>query len=800
MKKPLVVLIIVLIGCLHSIAQDSLPANPANTYKTFSKDGAWCWFSDPRAVYLNGTIYSGWVAADGSIIVASYNENTGEIKEVNIYPKYDKDDHAAPSFLILPDNRIMVFFSAHSRKGYGEEVPAITYAITKNPENITEWETQQKITQNSEGPQSFCYTNPVQLSEENNRIYLFWRGGDFKPTFCYTDDQGKTWSKLFTLVKSSFHTGKRPYVKVAHNGKDEIHFAFTDGHPRNEPLNSIYYLKYKGGKFFNAAGTEIGTMKSLPVEHSDCSIVYDAKENYKKNFNGVPAWIWDISLAEDGNPALVYTRLPEETKHQYYYAKWDGSTWLNSKIADAGSTFPRYERAKETRDPEPHYSGGVYLDHEKSNLVYYSKPVNDIFEIFKAETTDNGKTWVETAITSGSKKDNVRPYAIRGADEATESQVLWMFNDRYSEYIDYEAQIKLDIKKQKPSTDITKTAIKQAMKTVADWQINQKLEHHFGDWTNGALYAGMVEWAKMANDSLYFDYLREKGDKINWAQMLRADPAMRYHADDYATGQMFVEMYRTYGEQKMIKPLETYFNFIIAHPSKRSLEFNWDKGSAPTERWSWCDALFMAPTVWAKMANVKGRNDYLKFMHSEYKTTYKHLYDKQENLFYRDDRYFKMKEANGAKVFWGRGNGWVIGGLPTIIQEVPNDWKEKGFYETLFIEMATKIASLQDENGYWHASLLDPMSYPNPETSSSAFFTYALAWGVNNGYLNKEKFQPVVEKGWKALVRAIYPNGKLGWVQPIGADPKKVTEEMTEVYGIGALLLAGKEMYILAKD
>jgi len=449
MKAHLFVLISVFAFSFHINAQEAVNDNAAIYYKTFSADGAWCWFSDPRAVHLNGKIYAGWVSADGSIMVASYDEKTGETKEVNIYPEFNKDDHANPSFLMLPDKRIMVFFSAHSTRGLGEKEPAITYALSKNPEDITQWEIQQRITQNAKEPKAFCYTNPVMLSEENNRIYIFWRGGDWKPTFSYTNDFGKTWSKAITLLKSSLNTKKRPYLKVSSNGKDEIHFAFTDGHPRNEPLNSIYYLKYKAGTFYKADGTVVGTTESLPVEHEDCDVVYDANKAFLENRNGVRAWIWDVSNDENGNPVMVYTRLPEETKHQYYYAKWNGNSWINSKISDAGSSFPRYERAKETREPEPHYSGGVYLDHENSNVIYYSKPVDDIFEIFKAETKDFGKNWVETAITSNSKKDNVRPFAIRGANEDAKSQVLWMFIDRYSQYHDYNTQIKMDIKWEK---------------------------------------------------------------------------------------------------------------------------------------------------------------------------------------------------------------------------------------------------------------------------------------------------------------------------------------------------------------
>ncbi len=779
---------------------DALVTNTAQHYKTLSTDGAWCWFSDPRAVYLNNKVYSGWVSADGSIMVGSYNEQTGETREVNLYPQFNKDDHANPSFLVLPDKRLMVFFSAHSVKGRGEKEPAISYATTKNPEDITEWEPLQRLTQNSEGDQGFCYTNPIMLSEENNRIYLFWRGADWKPTFSYSDDLGQTWSKVFSLMKSTELAEKRPYIKITSNGKDEIHFAFTDGHPRNEPLNSIYYLKYKAGKFTKADGTELGGMESLPLSHQATEMVYDAAADFKETAFAVRSWIWDVAVSNEGRPTIVYTKLPTESEHRYWYAQWTGTEWRNSKISNAGAWFTRYPKNKSQREPEPHYSGGVYLDHENTNTVYYSKPVGDIFEIFKAETADKGETWTETAITSHSKKDNVRPYAILGADKNAASQILWMMNDRYSGYWHYNAQIKLDAKKEKPSPALTKVAVKQAMQKVAHWQVNEPLHHHTGDWTNGALYAGMVEWAKMADDSLYFDYLRDKGDQLRWARLLRPEPGYRYFADDYVVGQMYVEMFRTFKEDKMIKPMEWYFDFMLKHPSDRSLAFNWDdRLSYPVERWSWCDALFMGPTVWAKMSNELNRLDYLAFMHNEYTFTYDYLYDQEEHLFFRDDRYFDKREANGKEVFWGRGNGWVIAGLPIILQEVPAKWEHRKFYEKLFKEMAEKIASLQDENGYWHASLLDPESYPMPETSSSAFFTYALAWGVNNGYLKKEDYLPVVEKGWQALVKAVYPDGRLGWVQPVGQDPKTVTRDMTEVYGVGAFLLAGKELYKMTK-
>ena len=116
------------------------------------------------------------------------------------------------------------------------------------------------------------------------------------------------------------------------------------------------------------------------------------------------------------------------------------------------------------------------------------------------------------------------------------------------------------------------------------------------------------------------------------------------------------------------------------------------------------------------------------------------------------------------------------------------------------MDLAARLAGLQSPDGYWHASLLDPASYPSPETSATGFIVYGLAYGVNAGLLDAATFTPVIPvilKGWKALTDAVEPDGKLGWVQPIGADPKKVTREMTEVYGVGAFLAAGVQVYTM---
>jgi len=344
------------------------------------------------------------------------------------------------------------------------------------------------------------------------------------------------------------------------------------------------------------------------------------------------------------------------------------------------------------------------------------------------------------------------------------------------------------------SADLNLPDVKTVLKAVADWQIRAPLTHELADWTNGALYAGMVEWAGIAGNNSYYEWLKNICEKTGWSRMNRENPLGKYHADDYCVGQTYIELYRKYKEKRMIDPIRDYLDQIIKNPAKGELRFENTDTYWSTQRWSWCDALFMGPTVWAKMANVTGKRKYLDFLYKEYKATTDYLYDKDEDLYYRDSDYFTKKEANGTKVFWGRGNGWVFAGLPIIIRELPAKYEHREYFVNIYKKMAAKLLKLQSADGFWHASLLDPASYPNPEMSATSFFIYGMAWGINNGYLDKETYLPAIVKGWKSMVTSVWPDGKVGFIQPIGADPKSVTREMTEVYGVGGFLMAGTEI------
>ncbi|MBE0654149.1 MAG: glycoside hydrolase family 88 protein, partial [Bacteroidales bacterium] len=205
--------------------------------------------------------------------------------------------------------------------------------------------------------------------------------------------------------------------------------------------------------------------------------------------------------------------------------------------------------------------------------------------------------------------------------------------------------------------------------------------------------------------------------------------------------------------------------------------------------------LYMAAPVYAIFASITGDNAYRDFMDREFWKTVAVLYDKEEKLFHQEEGTKQLREPNGEKMFWGRGNGWVIGALSLVMDLLPDDYPSLPRYQDLYREMTERIVSLQQESGYWHSSLLDPVSYPDPETSATGFFAFGLWWGINNGLLSQEDYLVPAVKAWEALVRAVHPNGMPGYVQAIGGRPAlEIPADASEVYGTGAFMLTGLEI------
>ena len=344
---------------------------------------------------------------------------------------------------------------------------------------------------------------------------------------------------------------------------------------------------------------------------------------------------------------------------------------------------------------------------------------------------------------------------------------------------------------QKADTLFKRASILKTMERVSAWQFNawqtKGSQWPKYDWTNAAGYTGMLELGKLSKTDTALSYLLHLGNSLNWQTGPR-----RFMADDYCIAQTYAMLYKMYGDGEMIAKFKAQADSIIAQPHTESLEW---KNNIQQREWAWCDAMFMGPTSFSYLASATHDQKYLDFAVKMWWKTYDYLYDPTEHLYFRDGSYLNKKEKNGQKVFWSRGNGWVMAGLVRVIDNMPANYPDRPKFIQLYKDMAARVAGLQQPDGSWHASLLDPASYPIKETSGTGFFTYSLLWGLNNGILDKQTYWPVVQKAWTALSAAVHPDGMLGYIQHVGAAPDKVDENSTEIYGVGAFLLTGTQLY-----
>ena len=343
---------------------------------------------------------------------------------------------------------------------------------------------------------------------------------------------------------------------------------------------------------------------------------------------------------------------------------------------------------------------------------------------------------------------------------------------------------------------------------VINWQ-NQQSDHikkyTLINWQFATKYIGMMKAFKTTGNIAYLNYLKKIGENHKWQTL----PDM-YHADKIAISQVYIDLYKELGGEELIKNTKWVLDANLIR-NKPNPDVRFKDNPYSHEWWSWCDALFMAPPTFAKMYEISGEVKYLDYAIEHWLITTDYLWDKKENLIYRDDRYFGKKTSSGKKIFWSRGNGWVFAGLVHMLEIIPEDHPKRKLLTNQFQKMAYRLLDLQERtsDGLWRSNLLDPgiFAYLNregnkfietakvdiPENSGSAFFCYGFAWGINNGLLEPSLFEKPMVKSWSELIKHVNREGRLGYVQPVGKDPKPYGAESWQEFGTGAFLLAASE-------
>jgi unsaturated rhamnogalacturonyl hydrolase len=316
-------------------------------------------------------------------------------------------------------------------------------------------------------------------------------------------------------------------------------------------------------------------------------------------------------------------------------------------------------------------------------------------------------------------------------------------------------------------------------------------------WDVAAYHTGNMEAYSLTHNENYRKYSEEwaehnqwmgakSGNKANWKYSYGETDDYVLFGDWQICFQVYADLYMILKEEKKIK---------------RAIEvMEYQMSTAKNDYWWWADGLYMVMPVMTKLYRITGNKSYLDKLDEYFRYADSIMFDKEEKLYYRDARYVfpKHKTADGRKDFWARGNGWVFAGLAKVLADLPDDYVHRALFVSRFRDMAESLLRSQQAGGYWTRSLLDSAHAPGFETSGTAFFTYGLFWGINNGYLKKKDYLPAARKGWNYLAAtALQQDGRIGYVQPIGdrAVPGQIVDQnSTSGFGVGAFLLAACEL------
>ncbi|TRX47324.1 hypothetical protein FNH22_30080 [Fulvivirga sp. M361] len=356
-----------------------------------------------------------------------------------------------------------------------------------------------------------------------------------------------------------------------------------------------------------------------------------------------------------------------------------------------------------------------------------------------------------------------------------------------------------------------KDHIKKLMDKVNSYQLNHPWKEYDDNWIRGTYYAGVMACYLATEDQAFLKQSDALCETLNWTLPTLPPKHEASGVNLLTIGQTMLQSYMVKKEKKKIR-------FIIEHlenPEIKNPVSNPGEWYYEEER-RYVDGLFTGPPTLAMLHSITGNDKYLQWMEACFWDVYGKLYDTDENLFYRDKRFFPeaMEErknnpkwkgneqvtAAGKKVIWSRGNGWAFAGIARILEYLTMEHASYKRYEQLLKNMAKALKKCQSEEGFWYPNLADPEYAPFKETSGTSFFIYGLAYGINNGILSSEEYLPVVKKAWKSVTDEISAEGKLQWGQKVGDRPVQLSKDDSHEYVSGTFLLAASEMYKMNRN
>jgi hypothetical protein len=407
-----------------------------------NSNGAWSWFMDERVVVHNGKLLVGSIRSTdksyrsgmnepywGNCELAVHDLVSGQTNVVVLHEHFEQDDHDGPALFIRPDGRVLAVYTRHSLER------KVFWRISES-EDLLQWSPIRELETPGEdhppfGGDNVTYSNLLQLSAENGRLYNFFRSVGHQQNYMFSDSAGESWRYGGMFLRG--YSGYAPYFKYASDGVDTIHFIGTEDHPRKFD-NSVYHGFVKGGTIHQPDGTPLRPLSITAEKSGD---IWELTPVFRGDADNV-AWVIDLHLDKQGHPVCVFSvqkdgrGLPPGQggfDHRYHYARWNGTRWIEHEIAYAGTRLYA---------GEDDYTGLAAIDPQDTNTVYISTDTHPTsgellmstadgqrhHEIFQGVTGDGGATWDWVPVTQDSAEDNLRPIVPNWNDPQV--ALVWM--------------------------------------------------------------------------------------------------------------------------------------------------------------------------------------------------------------------------------------------------------------------------------------------------------------------------------------------------------------------------------------
>jgi rhamnogalacturonyl hydrolase YesR len=169
----------------------------------------------------------------------------------------------------------------------------------------------------------------------------------------------------------------------------------------------------------------------------------------------------------------------------------------------------------------------------------------------------------------------------------------------------------------------------------------------------------------------------------------------------------------------------------------------------------WVDDAYMSIPFLAQMGKLTGERRYFDDAAKQVFGMSERLFDRGTNLY--DHAWFQNAPYD-ARFFWGRGAGWMLMAMAELLSEMPADHPDRARLLEQFQRSVQGVASHQGATGMWHQLVDRTDSYL--ESSATAMYTFAIARGVNRGWISPA-YAPVAQTGWRALESRVHPDGQI---------------------------------------